>query len=132
LTDRKLQQIVSEKCGLDETPEDDLMITIEDLKQLELVIARVAEAERIPKTDKLLKLEVDTGDETRTIVAGIAEHYSVEEIIGKNIVLLANLQPVHIRGVESRGMLMAAIDAHDGNVVLLTPDRDVAPGSKIS
>lgn len=108
------------------------MITIDDFKQLELVVARVVAAERIPKTDKLLKMDVDTGCETRTIIAGIAEHYTTEELIGKDIVLLANLQPVRIRGVESRGMLMAAIDGDNGNVVILTPDRPVSPGSKIS
>lgn len=108
------------------------MITIEEFKQLELVVARVIEAERIPKTDKLLMMKVDTGDETRTIVAGIAEHYTVGEMVGKSIVLLANLQPVRIRGVESRGMLMAAIDKTDGSVVVLTADKQVTPGSKIS
>jgi methionyl-tRNA synthetase len=108
------------------------MITIDDFRQLELVVARVAGAERIPKTDKLMKLEVETGSGSRTIVAGIAEHYAVDELVGKNIVLLANLEPVRIRGVESHGMLMAALDAQTGNVVLLTPERQVAPGSKIS
>jgi len=74
-------------------------------------------------------LEVIIGEEKRTIVAGIKKHYSAEEILGKKIIIVANLQPVKIRGIESQGMLLAAVDKD--NVVLLTVDKDIAEGSKI-
>jgi methionyl-tRNA synthetase len=77
-----------------------------------------------------LKLFVDVGGEERQIVAGIAEHYTPEELTGKNIIVVANLKPATIRGVESRGMLLAASDA--GKVIVLVPDKPAAPGSKIS
>ncbi len=104
-------------------------ITIEDFKRIQIRVATIREAERIPKSDKLYKLTVDLGNETRTLVAGIAETYSPEELIGRQIAVLVNLQPAVIRGVVSEGMLLAA-DV-DGKAVLLSPDREVPNGSVV-
>lgn len=104
-------------------------ITIEDFKRIQIRVATIREAERIPKSDKLYKLTVDLGNETRTLVAGIAETYSPEELIGRQITVLVNLQPAVIRGVVSEGMLLAA-DV-DGKAVLLSPDREVPNGSVV-
>ncbi|HHV78591.1 MAG TPA: methionine--tRNA ligase [Firmicutes bacterium] len=106
------------------------LITIEDFKKLELKVAKILEAEKVKGADKLLKLEIDLGGERRQIVSGIAKHYSPEELIGKNIVVLANLQPARIRGVESCGMLLAASSGE--KLALVTTDGDIEPGSRIS
>ena len=108
------------------------MITFEEFKKLDLRVAKIIRAERIPKTDKLLKVEVETNEGTRTVVAGMAEFYTAAEMIGKYVILLANLQPVRLRGVESNGMLLATTDKATGNVVLLTTETPVQPGSRIS
>jgi len=105
-------------------------ITIEEFEKLDLRTARVTAAEAVPGARKLLKLTVDVGNETRTVVAGIAEHYSPEELVGKTVVLVANLAPATIRGVTSQGMVLAAAD-DDRTVVLVTPDRDVLPGTRV-
>ncbi|CUU35691.1 methionyl-tRNA synthetase C-terminal region/beta chain [Armatimonadetes bacterium DC] len=104
-------------------------ITIDDFKRIQIRVATIREAERIPKSDKLYKLTIDLGNETRTLVAGIAETYSPEELIGRQIAVLVNLQPAVIRGVVSEGMLLAA-DV-DGKAVLLSPDREVPNGSVV-
>ena len=108
------------------------MITLDDFRKLDLVVARVAAAERVPNADKLLKLLVDTGDGTRTLVAGIAPFYTAEELVGRQIIVVANLQPATIRGVESQGMLLAARDTESNAVVLLGPVAPVTPGSRVS
>jgi methionyl-tRNA synthetase len=83
----------------------------------------------VPGADKLLQLTIDLGDEERTIVAGIALCYTPEELVGKKIIVLANLEPATIRGVQSQGMLLAAGDERD--VVLLTPERDLPAGKRV-
>jgi len=107
-----------------------LTISIEDFGRLNLRVARILSATAVKGADKLLKLEVDLGGEKRVVVAGIAQHYEPEELIGKSIVLVANMQPTKIRGVESQGMLLAA--QADGKLVLITPEKEIAPGAKIS
>jgi methionyl-tRNA synthetase len=102
-------------------------ITIDDFKRLQIRIATVTAAEPVPKSTKLLKLTLDVGGETRTIVAGIAEDYAPDQLVGKQIPVLVNLQPALIRGVVSEGMMLAA-DV-DGRAVLLHPDREVPSGS---
>jgi methionine--tRNA ligase beta chain len=77
-----------------------------------------------------MKIFIDIGGEERQIVAGIAEHYAPEDLTGRNVIVIANLKPAKIRGVESRGMLLAATDGD--SVILLVPDKDAAPGSKVS
>lgn len=105
------------------------LITFEEVGRVNLITAKVLAAEQIPETNKLLKLSVDTGLEKRQIVAGIADHYSPEEILGKNIVIVANLQPAKIRGVESQGMLLAAKKGK--KLRLITIDGDIAPGASV-
>ena len=97
--------------------------------KVELKTAEIIEAEKVEKADKLLKLQIKVGDEQRQIVAGIAEYYPLEELPGKKIVIVANLAPAKIRGVESQGMLLAADDGE--NLSLVTLDRDLASGAKV-
>jgi methionyl-tRNA synthetase len=104
-------------------------ITIEDFGKLDLRVAEVVAAEPVPKSRKLLKLTVSLGEERRTVVAGIAEHYQPGDLVGKRIVIVANLEPATLMGVESRGMLLAG--AADGKLAVLTPDRDLPPGAKV-
>ena len=111
-------------------PEPDNLIGIEDFAKVQLRVAQVLEAERVPKTDKLLRLVVSLGDEQRQIVAGIAAWYEPEQLIGKQIVVVANLKPVKLRGIESHGMLLAA--KSEGKLSVLTPLGDVATGASIS
>ena len=104
------------------------VITMEDFQKIDLRVAKVLYAENIPKSDRLLKLRVDVGEE-RTLVAGIAKYYKPEELIGKTIIIVANLQPTKLMGVESNGMLLAA-DGADG-VILATFDKEAKIGSKV-
>ena len=104
-------------------------ITIDDCAKIDLRVATVVAAERVPKTDKLIKLQVKIGDEERTIVSGIAQHYEPENLIGKNVIVIANLKPAKLRGIESRGMVLAASDG-EGNLVLADAPG-IASGSKV-
>ena len=104
-------------------------ITIEDFAKLDLRVATIVAAERVPKTDKLLKIQVKIGDEERTIVSGIAQHYEPEALIGRNVIVIANLKPAKLRGIESRGMVLAASDS-EGNLVLADAPG-IASGSKV-
>ncbi len=105
------------------------MITIEEFFKTRLRVGTVVAAERIPKSDRLLKLDVDLGDEQRTVVAGIAEQYEPEAVVGKQVVLVANLKPAKLMGVESQGMVLAA--SEDGRPVLLHPAEPVADGTAV-
>lgn len=104
-------------------------ITINDFAKIDLRVATIVAAERVPKTDKLIKLQVKIGDEERTIVSGIAQHYEPENLIGKNVIVIANLKPAKLRGIESRGMVLAASDG-EGNLVLADAPG-IASGSKV-
>lgn len=104
-------------------------ISIDDFAKIDLRVATVVAAERVPKTDKLIKLQVKIGDEERTIVSGIAQHYEPENLIGKNVIVIANLKPAKLRGIESRGMVLAASDG-EGNLVLADAPG-IASGSKV-
>lgn len=106
-------------------------IKIDDFARVDLRVAEILQAEKVPGADKLLKVQVSLGKEQRQIVAGIAQHYKPEEIVGKRVLFVANLAPVKIRGIESQGMLLAAVDA-DGKLVLSSTDVDIAPGSRVS
>jgi len=112
----------------EETDMDDNLIGIDEFAKVELVAGRVLEAESVPKSKKLIRLIVDTG-EKRQLVAGIAEHYSPEDLVDKRIAVVVNLKPATLMGVESRGMLLAA---EDGNGIhIVTFDEDVKPGTRI-
>ena len=97
---------------------------------MDLRVARIVNAEKVKDSEKLLRMDIDLGDEQRQIVSGIAEFYEPEALVGKEIIVITNLEPRTIFGLESRGMLLAAGD--DDNISLLMPDKDMPPGSKIS
>jgi len=103
-------------------------ITLEEFSKIDLRVATVVKADRIPRANKILKLEVDLGQK-RTIVAGIAENYSPEELVGKQVIIIANLKPAKLMGVVSRGMLIAAVD--DSGPILATLDKPVDPGTPL-
>jgi methionyl-tRNA synthetase len=105
-------------------------ISIDDFSKVELRVALVKVAERVPKADKLLRLEVDLGYETRQILAGIAESYTPESLIGRKVVIVANLAPRKLRGLESNGMIVAASTA-DGKAVLAGFLEDVEIGTRL-
>ncbi|HAY57394.1 MAG TPA: methionine--tRNA ligase subunit beta, partial [Flavobacteriales bacterium] len=106
-------------------------ITFDDFTKLDLRVGTVLECEKVPKADKLLKLTVDTGLDTRTVVSGIAEHFAPEDVVGRQVTLLINLAPRKLRGIESQGMvLMASTD--DGDLRFVTPEEGVLPGNVIS
>jgi methionyl-tRNA synthetase len=111
-----------------EAPGADL-ITIDDFMKVQLRVANIEAAEPVPNADKLLKLTVNLGEETRTILAGIAEMYQPDELAGRQIVVVANLQPRKMRGIESQGMLLAA-DV-DGQAIILQPETQVPAGSRV-
>ncbi len=106
------------------------VITIDDFRKVQLRVAEVVSCSKVKGADKLLKLELNLGEETRQIVAGIAMYYAPEELVGKEIVVVYNLEPAVIRGVESNGMLLAAKD--NNGLTVLTVDRRITPGSRIS
>ncbi len=112
-------------------PEEAPVITIDDFMKVELRVAQVLVAERIPKADKLLRLEVDLGTERRQILSGIAQWYAPEELIGRRIVVVANLAPRKMRGLESHGMLLAASEGADGKPVLATFGEEIALGARV-
>ncbi len=109
--------------------EKNMELDIAEFQRLDLRVAEVKEAVKVEGADKLLKLQIDLGGETRQIVAGIAQHYTPEQLIGRRIVVVANLKPATIRGVESRGMLLAA--SNNEGLSILTLDRPIAPGAKV-
>jgi methionyl-tRNA synthetase len=108
-------------------------ITIDDFAKVQLRVGKVLECRKHAKADKLLVMKVDIGTEVRQICAGMAPYYPPEELVGKLIVVCVNLAPRMLRGEESNGMMLAATDASDaGRVIFLSPEKGVAPGSKIS
>ena len=106
------------------------LCTFEQFEAMDIRTATVLEAERVPKTDKLLKLTIDTGIDKRTIVSGIAEYYTPEQMVGKQICILANLAPRTIRGIESKGMILMARQG-DGKMRFITPEEALANGAQI-
>jgi len=104
-------------------------ITIDDFAKVDLRVAKVLEAEKVEGADKLLKLKLEMGNEIRQVVSGIAKHYSPEEMVGKYVILVANLKPVKLRGIESQGMILAASD--DKALVLAAIDKEIGSGAKV-
>ncbi|HPS28320.1 MAG TPA: methionine--tRNA ligase subunit beta [Candidatus Paceibacterota bacterium] len=107
------------------------LITIDDFKKIDLRVATIKTAERVEGSDKLIKLSIDLGEEARQLVAGIGRQYEPEMLIEKQIIVIANLQPRMLMGLESRGMLLAA-HGENGEAILLTPDKLAFNGSSIS
>lgn len=112
-------------------PESDGRISIQDFQKVRLVTGRVVEAERVPKSNKLVRLMVDLGTEKRQVVAGIAARYEPEALVGRNVVIVANLAPAKLMGVESNGMVLAATVGEKGEPSLLEVPADVPPGSVV-
>ncbi|HEX6853350.1 MAG TPA: methionine--tRNA ligase [Candidatus Polarisedimenticolaceae bacterium] len=110
-------------------PAEDSRISIDDFLKVELRVGKVLEAEKVEGADKLLKLRVDLGTETRQIVAGIAKAYAPEQLVGRKIIVVANLKPAKLRGIESQGMLLAA--DLGGRPIVATFDEDVEPGTRV-
>ena len=104
-------------------------IKYDDFAKIELRVAKILEAEKIEGAVKLVKLKISLGEEERELVAGIAQYYTPEELVGKNIVVVANLEPRKIKGIESNGMLLAAED--ESGLALLTPDKEMTEGSQV-
>ena len=104
-------------------------ITLDDFKKVDLRVAEVVAAEKVARSRKLLKLTVKLGEEMRTLIAGIAEHYAPEALVGRKVIVVANLEPATLMGVESNGMVLAG--STEGTVSLLMPDKDLPPGSRV-
>ncbi|MDT7898225.1 MAG: methionine--tRNA ligase subunit beta [Armatimonadota bacterium] len=104
-------------------------ISMEEFAKLDLRAGKIVNAQKVPGKDKLLVLQVDIGTETRTVVAGIAQEFTPEELVGRQVVLVANLEPKRIGGVVSHGMILAA--GEEKALALVTLDREVPPGTKV-
>lgn len=104
-------------------------MNIDEFRKIELKVATVKKVEPHPNADKLYVIEVDLGNEIRQLVAGIRPHYSPEQLVGRQVVVVANLEPATIRGIESRGMMLAA--SNEKGLSILTLDRPIAPGAGI-
>ncbi len=106
-------------------------IVFDDFAKIDLKVGTIVAAEKVEKADKLLKLQIDLGVEVRTVVSGIALHYQPEAIVGKQVVVVANLAPRKMRGIESNGMILMAEDA-EGKLKFISPDEVVNNGSGVS
>ncbi len=115
---------------MSETPEN--TITFDDFQKVELRVGKVIEAEHHPNADRLLVLKVDLGDQQRQICAGLRDVYEPEQLMGRNIIVVANLAPRMMRGIESQGMLLAASDEDRSKIITLTTSEDIAPGASVS
>ena len=111
-------------------PATDNRITIDDFLKIDLRVAKVLAAEKVPNSRKLMKLSIDVGTEPRTLVAGIADAYEPEQLVGKTVGIVFNLKPAKLMGIESNGMILAA-SPEGGKPVLVAFDGDIAPGSRI-
>jgi len=105
-------------------------VTFDAFTRMDIRVGKIIAAEKVSKTKKLMKLTVDTGIDQRTVVSGIAEHYTPEEVIGRQVSILVNLEPKSLKGIESQGMILMAEDA-DGSLSFVAPERVVKPGSEI-
>jgi methionine--tRNA ligase beta chain len=105
------------------------MISLEDFQKIDLRIGKIENAEKLPKSEKLIKLEINLGSEKRTVVAGIGQNYEVDELLGQLVVVVTNLEPKEIMGVKSEGMILAA-DTQKGPVIVV-PLSQVNPGTKV-
>jgi methionyl-tRNA synthetase len=112
------------------TPQKEL-VSFDDFAKMDIRVGTILEAEKMPKANKLLVLKVDTGIDVRTIVSGIAESFSPEEVVGKKVTVLVNLAPRNLRGVESQGMILMT-SAPDGKLVFVNPDAEAENGTTVS
>jgi methionyl-tRNA synthetase len=107
------------------------IVNFSDWEKLDLRVGQIIKVEEIEGADKLYKLSVDIGEETRTVCAGLKKYYSKDELKGKKIILFTNLTPRKLKGIESEGMILAAVNKEETEVVLLSPESDVEVGAKI-
>ncbi len=107
------------------------IINFSDWEKLDLRVGKILEAEDIEGADKLYKLTVDIGSEKRTVCAGIKKYYTKKELKGKKIVLFTNLAPRKMKGIESQGMILAAVNEDESKVILISPEKDIEVGSRI-
>lgn len=127
----KTETTVTPEIKEPEKAPEPIYATFDDFKKIELKVAQILQAERIEKSEKLVRLQVNAGDpEPRQIVAGIAKHYSPEDLVGKKIVIVANLKPAKLMGELSQGMLLAASD--ESGLCLIDPGIGISPGSRVS
>ena len=128
-TKQKPKAVPHKETHKDVEPAKEGEITYDDFAKVELKVAKIKEAVRVEKSEKLIKLQLEVGEEERQIVAGIGKAYTPEDLIGKEIIIVANLAPKALMGVESHGMLLAAGGGE--NPVLLTPEKEIASGAKV-
>lgn len=107
-------------------------VSFDDFTKLKFRVGRVIEASDHPNADRLLVLKVDLGDEQRQLCAGLKGHYTPEQLVGRNLVVVANLAPRMMRGIESQGMLLAATTPDQSRVVIVSPESDIEPGSPVT
>ena len=105
-------------------------IEFDDFMKLDIRVGTVLECTKVPKADKLLQFRIDDGLEKRTIVSGIAQHYKPEDLVGKQVCFIANLAPRKLKGIESQGMILSALN-YDESLSVITVDREVKPGSEV-
>ncbi len=133
--DRQLEKLAASKkaneeaAGKNVNPQRD-NVSFDDFSKMDIRIGTILEAEKLPKTKKLLKLKIDTGIDQRTVVSGIAEHFNPEEIVGRQVTILVNLEPRNIKGIESQGMILMAEDT-DGKLLFVGPDKKIGNGSEV-
>jgi len=109
------------------------LITFEDFAKLDLRTATIKKIEEIPEADKLYKLTIDVGElGERTICAGIKQHYNKEDLVGKQIIIIANLEPRKMRGIESQGMLLAAVSESEKQIIIIQPEKQIEDGTIVS
>lgn len=107
------------------------MITLDDFRKIDLRVAQIISAEKIEKTEKLLKVTVELESEARTLVAGLGAHYTPEELVGLKVIVVANLQPAVIRGIESNGMMLGVGCNNRESIALLTTNKDASNGARV-
>ncbi|MCX7882295.1 MAG: methionine--tRNA ligase [Brevinematales bacterium] len=136
LIQKQINRLIQKSQKVQEKPmesqTEQLLVTIEDFKRFDLRVAEIVEVMDMPKSNKLYKLKVKVGDTEKQILAGIKQHYAPEELKGKKIVIINNLQPAKLMGEVSEGMLLAASDEGKTKVIFLTPEKDIESGAKIS
>ncbi len=130
IIEKEIEKLKGPAKPAEDVQTEENLITFDEFSKIDLRVAKVIKAERIPKTDKLMKIQIKIGNENRQIVAGIAEHYEIDQIIGKRIIVVANLESTKIRNEVSNGMLLAA--KNNGQLTLLTTINDIESGAKIS
>ncbi len=125
-------QEAQNKIEQEENKLEENLISIDDFAKVDLMVARVLECEKVEKSNKLLKLKLDMGGETRQVVSGISNFYSPEELVGKQVVVVANLKPAKLMGIESQGMILAASTPGDEELAVVTLEKEIPNGSKIT